>query len=900
MNSRDLSLPMDVTEEISALIEALNRTEQRLDELTAGEVDSITDRHGRTFLLHRAQEQLREREAARQADILNALPAHIALLDVQGQISSVNEAWRQFARVNATHGPGYGVGVNYLSVCDKARGADSTEAREAAAGIRSVLRGEAKHFSLEYPCHSPTQQRFFLMTVTPLSDVRLDGAVVMHLDVTAERLNKEKLADSETRFRQMADNITDVFWVTSPDSKLLHYISPGYELIWGRSTESLYANPHQWQEAILPEERDRVGAIFATLMDKEPKASAEYRIARPDGTIRWVRDRGFQVLDAAGNLVGLTGIVTDITESKRAAAETNRLQNVLEASLNEIYIFDANTLQFDYVNDSARRNLGYTMAEMRQQTPLYFKPELTLESFNELIEPLRRHEQPKLVFTTMHRRADGSLYPVEVHLQLVEHAGKAVFLAVINDITERNLAESAFAALSQKTERRERMLSTALSSTSDFLQIYDQKARLLFVNQPLLDLWGIALEAAVDKNFFDLGYPDALAEKLQRQVQGVFTNPQRITDVTPYTSPAGRKGYYEYIFSPVFATDGSVEYVVGATRDITERKLAQQALQTSEAEFRTLSEAMPQIVWITRADGWNIYFNQQWMDYTGLTLEESSGHGWDKPFHPEDRQQAWNAWQKATETGGIYSIESRLRRADGVYRWWLVRGVPQLDASGKILKWFGTCTDIHDLKIAEQEITHSNQALRKSEVRIKYLNRVYAMLSGINTLIVRIHNRDELFKEACRVAVDNGGFRMSLICIQDRVTRKILPVASAGKDDVLMDSIQALLASEDGARTMVARAMREGKVIVSNQSKQDPQTGLSRLLRCADRACKPHLVSRTPGAWGQKCAGGRQEISAGAAGYRTLQDDQRYIRPTDWRCIAQGGGRAHVGVCCRC
>jgi two-component system, NtrC family, sensor kinase len=159
------------------------------------------------------------------------------------------------------------------------------------------------------------------------------------------------------------------------------------------------------------------------------------------------------------------------------------------------------------------------------------------------------------------------------------------------------------------------------------------------------------------------------------------------------------------------AQNGMLGSVVTLT-DITERKLAEKALRKSEEEFRTLAESMPQIVWITRADGWTIYFNQQWMDYTGLTLEESLGHGWNKPFHPDDQQGAWDAWQKATATAGIYSIESRLRRADGTYRWWLVRGVPLKDAAGNIAKWFGTCTDIDDLKVAELNILNSREMFR--------------------------------------------------------------------------------------------------------------------------------------------------------------------------------------------
>ncbi|MCK9365526.1 MAG: PAS domain-containing protein [Syntrophales bacterium] len=123
---------------------------------------------------------------------------------------------------------------------------------------------------------------------------------------------------------------------------------------------------------------------------------------------------------------------------------------------------------------------------------------------------------------------------------------------------------------------------------------------------------------------------------------------------------------------------------------------------------------MPQIVWVTRKNGWNIYFNQQWVDYTGLTLEESYGHGWKIPFHPDDQQRAWSAWENATKNKGIYSLECRLRRADGVYHWWLVRGVPLLDETGEIIKWFGTCTDIDKIKHTEEQLQDTLESLRKA------------------------------------------------------------------------------------------------------------------------------------------------------------------------------------------
>jgi PAS domain S-box-containing protein len=143
---------------------------------------------------------------------------------------------------------------------------------------------------------------------------------------------------------------------------------------------------------------------------------------------------------------------------------------------------------------------------------------------------------------------------------------------------------------------------------------------------------------------------------------------------------------------------------------ITERKQAEAALRESETAFRMLAESMPQLVWICLPDGLNVYFNHQWVEYTGLSLAESRGTGWIVPFHPDDRQLAWDAWRQAAQNGGFYGLECRLRRLDGHYRWWLIRGIPQRNASGEILKWYGTCTDINDLKHAETAL-RGNQAI---------------------------------------------------------------------------------------------------------------------------------------------------------------------------------------------
>ncbi len=231
MNLKGPQFLKDADEEIPALIETLLATEQRLAELTAGEVDTVASRDGRTFMLRHAQEQLRYSEAEKQAAILDALPAHIALLDAQGIILSVNKAWHGFAITNVFHAPGHGIGLNYLEVCDRARGDFSAEAHQVAAGVRSVLGGTEKSFSIEYPCHSPAEQRWFLLIVTPLVEGRRSGAVVMHVNITERKQAQTNLSKSEAMLRGIMDSSQDCIKILDREGYLLWMNEGGQKIM---------------------------------------------------------------------------------------------------------------------------------------------------------------------------------------------------------------------------------------------------------------------------------------------------------------------------------------------------------------------------------------------------------------------------------------------------------------------------------------------------------------------------------------------------------------------------------------------------------------------------------------------------------------------------------------------
>lgn len=149
-------------------------------------------------------------------------------------------------------------------------------------------------------------------------------------------------------------------------------------------------------------------------------------------------------------------------------------------------------------------------------------------------------------------------------------------------------------------------------------------------------------------------------------------------------------------------------------KDVTEYTKAIAAqVEENERQFEYIANFMPVMIWTTTPDGLHDWFSQRWYDYTGLTVGQSLGEGWKLPFHPEDMVTTKDVWLRCLDTGEEYNTEYRCQRYDGEWRWMLGRAVPFLDDAGKIIKWFGTCTDIHDLVMARQEARQTREQLQK-------------------------------------------------------------------------------------------------------------------------------------------------------------------------------------------
>jgi PAS domain S-box-containing protein len=285
-----------------------------------------------------------------------------------------------------------------------------------------------------------------------------------------------------------------------------------------------------------------------------------------------------------------------------------------------------------------------------------------------------------------------------------------------------------------KPDQREKMLSDALSCTSDFVYIFDRDGRFLFANQPLLDLWGIPLEAAVGRNFFDLKYPDELAARLQRQVQEVFETRKRIVDETPYTSPAGVAADYEYIFSPVIESDGTMLFVVGTTREISERKKATAVLEESRRRLALATGSARIGIWDWDVPADKLVWDAQMYKLYGIGEEDFGGafDAWRRGVHPEDRERCEAEHAAALDGVREFHTEFRIRWPDEQVRDIEAHGIVLRAADGAAVRMIGVNWDITERKVIDRrllqqaellDLAHDAIMVRDIDGRIQFWNR---------------------------------------------------------------------------------------------------------------------------------------------------------------------------------
>lgn len=301
----------------------------------------------------RAEEALLESENLNRA-ILSSLDTHVAVLDRQGKIISVNSVWNDFARANGvTSEDRVGSGLNYLEVCRKAAETGDHAAITAHAGIKAVCEGSSEYFRLEYPCHSPTKQRWFLMLVTPLKRSE-GGAVVAHNDITERKQAEEALRDSKEQFQRLVETTNAIAWEADVDTWCFTYVSPQVTKLLGYEPAEWYERDF-WVRHLHPEDREFAIDFCNESSGHLNEYEFEYRMIAADGHPVWLRDL-VSVVHGKDGRKALRGYLIDITDRKKAEASLRnseeRLRNLLENIPDHVLIVDQ-LGKIGYINHTA-------------------------------------------------------------------------------------------------------------------------------------------------------------------------------------------------------------------------------------------------------------------------------------------------------------------------------------------------------------------------------------------------------------------------------------------------------------------------------------------------------------------------------------------------------------------
>ncbi len=533
-----------------------------------------------------AAESADEQHAAAGFDAFDAIPAHIAVLDSTGQVLHVNTAWRAFATANAMLSAGAGVGDNYLAICQRAGGDFAEEAPIVARGLRAVLAGEMPQFVLDYPCHSPSEARWFRMSITPLLEAGRRGAVVMHMNVTGpeedaltRRAAESMAQESDRRLRFALDAARIGEWsldlrTNDAHRSLLHDQCFGYtQLLPTWSYDTFLAH-------VVPEDRSHVDAGFQAAMAGKGEYDDEFRTRWSDGSLHWLWTRGRFYFGPDGKPIRVAGIVMDISDGKRSERDIARALDRLTAAqgIGRIgdWKWDANT---NHISWSAQ------VFELMGRDPALGPPkdlgefEAYFDADN--VERLRAgisaafSTRAKQEYELTLTRSDGARVELQaVALPVLNHAGDVTGLdGTVQDITERKRAE----AVSDR-------LASIVASSGDAIIGMDLHGRITNWNSGAQNTFGYSefemLGSSIARLVPDEG--QAEAELLLERIRS-GQSMERLETVRRRKD--GALIDVAMTVSPIRNAKGQIVGISKVSRDISERrKLEQQFLRAQRME----------------------------------------------------------------------------------------------------------------------------------------------------------------------------------------------------------------------------------------------------------------------------------------------------------------------------
>ncbi|MBS1662182.1 MAG: PAS domain S-box protein [Bacteroidetes bacterium] len=404
----------------------------------------------------------------------------------------------------------------------------------------------------------------------------------------------------------------------------------------------------------------------------------------------------------AGVLVSFAAKKTSYAIENRLKESEARFRAFVTASSDVIYRISPDWKELRQLD--GRGFLTDTGAPDRQWLQKYIHP----KDQPRVLRAIKKAIDEKTIYELEHQvlQADGTIgWTFSRAVPILNSDGEIIeWFGAASDITKRKNIEEALSITRDEMDAQRRLYEGITGSTPDLVYALDLNYKFLYANRALLEMWGRSWDQSIGQGLLALGYEPWHAEMHEREIDQVSTTKKSIRGEVSFPHATLGKRIYDYIFAPVFNENGEVVLIAGTTRDISDLKLAEEALKQSEEQFRTLTESLPQLIWTSRPDGYTDFFNPQWYEYTGSTPEASQGNGWSAYVHPDHLNGLNNAWRHSLQTGFPIAFEFQLKKSDGSYQWFYVIGNPIRGQDGEIRKWVGALTNIEGQKAVEGQL----------------------------------------------------------------------------------------------------------------------------------------------------------------------------------------------------
>jgi PAS domain S-box-containing protein len=514
-------------------------------------------------------------------------------------------------------------------------------------------------------------------------------------DVSERTRLESELREREARFRQVAENIEEVVWMSDSHKEEILYANPAYEDVWGRPVESLYDDPRSFLDAVHPDDRDRVRAAV------DHQAAGEYdevyRIVRPDGDERWIRDRAVPVRNDAGEVHRVVGVASDITEQKEQARKREQIIGRVTDAIVEV---DADW-RFTLVNGQAEDLYGMDESDLLGRDFWDVFDEARDSRFEEEYRAVMETREPTS-FVEYFSQLDG-WFDIEAYPK--RDGGISFYFTEVTDRRERQ----------RELEETNALLSTLFDALPQGVLVEDEAREVVAVNRRLFDLFDVP------------GTPsDAVGddcERLAAEVADQFPDPDAFVDRIGALIDAGEPVANEELtladgrqfartYRPIDLRDGHGHLWV--YRDVTEQRASERELREEQLFIEQSLDVLQDVFFVFSRDGDLLRWNDQLCELTGYTEDELADMGPTDFFPEEHRSRISDTVEEILETGSA-TVHADVQPRDGERTPHEFIGTRLTDEDGEILGFAGIGRDITERRERERELVRTRDLLERTE-----------------------------------------------------------------------------------------------------------------------------------------------------------------------------------------